>query len=185
MRAKLYGEIVSQATLEQSIDENIRGISLGEVTLDNGQKQLVAAHLAGHVVASMLLDPHQKVSKVTLRDVANKIKEEFVDESLYRSSRDNKQTALEHGKIFANHDHDMPGIESKDEKLKQCKIWLAGHVAETLLLGSCGYGYHADDKQIALNIAKSMTYGNIDLTTLPKKMRDQYFDAAFALLDNV
>ena len=77
----------------------------------------------------------------------------------------------------------MPGIESKDEKLKQCKIWLAGHVAETILLGSCGYGYHATDKQVALNIAKSMTYGAIDLASLPKKMRDQYYDDAFALLN--
>ena len=181
MRAKLYGETVSQKTLEQSIDENIRGISVGEVTLDHEQKQLIAAHLAGHTVASILLDPHQKISKVTLHDVANKIQEELVGIELWR--KDEKQAAVEHGKIFANHDHDMPGIESKDEKLKQCKIWLAGHVAETILLGSCGYGYHATDKQVALNIAKSMTYGAIDLASLPKKMRDQYYDDAFALLN--
>lgn len=181
MRAKLYGEQVSQLTLEQSIDENIRGISLGKVTLDQEQKQLIAAHLAGHTVATMLLDSHQKISKVTLRDVACKIEEEYVGRDLVYKNE--KQAAFEHGKIFASHDRDMSDIESKDEKIKQCKIWLAGHVAERILLGSCGYGYHAHDREVALKIAQLMTHGKIDLTTMPKKMRDQYYEQAFMLLN--
>lgn len=185
LRAKLYNETVSQATLEQSIDENIRGISVSGVTLDQEQKQLVAAHLAGHTVASILLDPHQKISKVTLRDVASKIEEELAVMSLlHKDDKEQKQAAIEHGKIFANHDHDMPGIETRQEKLKQCKICLAGHVAETLLLGSCGYGYHAHDKQVALNIAKTITCGDVDLTSLSDKIRDQYYDSTFELLNS-
>ena len=90
---------------------------------------------------------------------------------------------MEHGKIFANYDHDMPGIEGRDEKLKQCKITLAGHIAEALLLGSCGYGYHPHDKQAALDIAKSIACGNLDLATLPNKIRNQYYDAAFDLMN--
>jgi ATP-dependent Zn protease len=171
LRAKLYNETVSQESLERSIDENIRGISANEVILDAEQKELIATHLAGHTVASILLDPHQKISKVTLRDVANKIEEQWVGMSMV--NKDAKQEAMEHGKIFANYDRDMPGLESKQEKIKQCKIALAGHVAETLLLGSCGYGYHPQDKQLALTIAKSITYGTLDLTTLTDKIRDQ------------
>jgi ATP-dependent Zn protease len=93
-----------------------------------------------------------------------------------------QQDAMEHGKLFANHSHDHD-IESKEEKVNQCKISLAGHVAETILLGSCGYGYHPRDKQDALNIAKSITCGALDLTTLTDKIRDQYFDAAFELMN--
>jgi ATP-dependent Zn protease len=181
LKAKLYNETVSQEALERSIDENIHGISANEVILDAEQKELIATHLAGHTVASILLDPHQKVSKVTLRDVANKIEEQWVGMSMVH--KDAKQEAMEHGKVFANYDHDMPGIESKQEKIKQCKIALAGHVAETLLLGSCGYGYHPHDKQTALTIAKSITCGTLDLTTLTDKIRDQYFDEAFALMN--
>lgn len=181
LKAKLYNETVSQETLERSIDENIRGISANEVILDAEQKELIATHLAGHTVASILLDPHQKVSKVTLRDVANKIEEQWVGMTMV--NKDAKQEALEHGKVFASYDRDMPGIESKQEKIKQCKIALAGHVAETLLLGSCGYGYHPHDKQTALTIAKSITCGTLDLTTLTDKIRDQYFDEAFALMN--
>lgn len=184
LRAKLYNDIVTQATLEQSIDEHIRGISRGQITLDNEQKQLIAAHLAGHAVASFLLNPHQKISKITLHDVASKIEEELAVIHLIRKDeKDTKQAPMEHGKIFANLDHDMPGIETKEEKSKQCKICLAGHIAETLMLGSCGYGYHAHDKQLALNIAKSMTCATVDLTELPHHIRDQYYDAAFALLN--
>ena len=181
LRAKLYNETVNQEALERSVDENIRGISANEVTLDAEQKELIATHLAGHAVASILLDPHQKVSKVTLKDVATKIEEQYVGMTLVH--KDAKQEPMEHGKVFANYDHDMPGIESKQEKIKQCKITLAGHVAETLLLGSCGYGYHPDDKQQALAIAKSITCGNLDLTVLTDKMRDQFYDEAFALMN--
>lgn len=180
LRAKLYNETVDQAAFERSIDENIRNISSNEITLDEEQKNIVAAHLAGHVVANVILDPHQKISKVTLHDVANKIDEQLaVMTVLYK---DAKQDAVEHGKIFANYDRDMFGIEGKEEKIKQCKIALAGYAAEIILLGSCGRGYHPQDEQSALNIAKSIICGNMDLTTLTDNIRDKYFDAAFELM---
>jgi ATP-dependent Zn protease len=180
LKAKLYNEAVTQAALERSIDENIRGISAGKPSLDQEQKRLVAAHLAGHAVASILLNSQEQVSKVTLCDVANKIDEQFVGTTIWNKKM--QQDAMEHGKLFANHSHDHD-IESKEEKVNQCKISLAGHVAETILLGSCGYGYHPRDKQDALNIAKSITCGALDLTTLTDKIRDQYFDAAFELMN--
>lgn len=183
LRAKLYNKVVTQESLEESIDENIRGISRNKVTLNAEQKQLVASHLAGHIVANLLLDPHQKVSKVTLHDVATKIEEELAVMQLWNKDGKTKQAAVEHGKIFAHNDHDLPEIETREEKIKQCKVLLAGYAAEKVLLGSCGFGYHAHDKQIALNMAKAIVSANIDLTGLPDKIRDQYFDEAFALLN--
>jgi ATP-dependent Zn protease len=182
LRAKLYNKVVTQESLEESIDENIRGISRNKVTLNAEQKQLIASHLAGHIVANLVLDPHQKVSKVTLHDVASKIEEELAVMQLWSKDGKTKQAAVEHGKIFAHNDHDFPEIETREEKIKQCKVVLAGYVAEKILLGSCGYGYHAHDKQIALNIAKAIVSANIDLAGLPRKIRDRYFDEAFALL---
>lgn len=183
LRAKLYNKVVTQESLEESIDENIRGISRNKVTLNAEQKQLVASHLAGHIVANLVLNPHQKVSKVTLHDVASKIEEELAVMQLWNKDGKTKQAAVEHGKIFAHNDHDLPEIETREEKIKQCKVILAGYAAEKVLLGSCGYGYHAQDKQIAINIAKAIVSANIDLTGLPDKIRDQYFDEAFALLN--
>ena len=62
-------------------------------------------------------------------------------------------------------------------------MYLAGHIAEEIFLGSCGYSYHEDDKQHALQIAESIVFEGIKVDKLPKKIQNEMYDAAFKLLN--
>lgn len=184
LHAKLYGRLVTQETLEQSIDENVRGISHDVISMSPEQQKIVAAHLAGHVIASMFLEAQTHIAKITLKDVAGNIEESHAWIEIMNKNKDKKQAALEHGKIFLARTCDIGEIESRAEKIKQCKIALAGHVAEKIMLGTCGYSYHAQDKQLALDIAKSLTLEGIDPTSLSEADREKRLHTAHELLNS-
>ncbi len=182
--AKLYGTDITQDAFEQSIDGNVRGISCKGAALTDEQKKLVCAHLAGHTLACMLLNSRMVVSKVTIRDVASKIEEEHAWLQLVRKDeRGMPRESVEHGRVFMTHGHDTPGIESRDERIKQCKICLSGYAAESIVLGSCGYGYHPGDRQEAFTIARAIASGGLDLSSAPNNVCEKYYSAAFGVVE--
>ena len=182
-KAKIKGEALNQACLEESLNTEIRNIMYqSNKELPEHEKQLLAIHQAGHALATMLLESHQKIALVTILPILSKLKEEMVWDGYYKDEEE-KQQPIEYGKIFTYHDHDTLNAHDEEEKIKLCKISLAGHVAEKLLLRSCGYSYHLEDKQRALQIAKSIVMKGIKIDKLPEKMQNKLFEDAFALLD--
>lgn len=186
LHAKLYGKLITQDTFEQSIDENIRGITRNPITMSTEQQKIVAAHLAGHTIANMILDSQTRIAKITLKDIASTIEETHAWMDIINKNKDGKQAKqapIEHGKIFLSRSCDITEIESAAEKIKQCKIALAGHAAEKLMLGGCGYSYHPHDKQVALDILKSLEFAGIDPAGLSKEDREKRMKHATELLD--
>lgn len=180
-RAKLRGETLTQAHLEESLDREIRNIMLNnEKELPAQEKTLLSVHQAGHALATILLDGKQKLAKVTIRPYQAQIREEAVWEQYYQSEEE-KQKKIVYGKTFTYHEHDTVNFDSHDEKIKKCKMQLAGHAAEKIVLGSCGYSYHADDSQRAFEIAKSIAFGGIDINAFPDEIKAKYLEKALAL----
>lgn len=186
-KAKIDHKPVSQQTLEESIDEIIREISDNKVRLTEEQKNIAAANLAGAALINLLLECKAYASKVTLCDVTAKIDEEIAFFKHYRKDAEgkdaDKQEPIEHGKLFVNHDYDVKGIETREELIKQCKVALAGHIAEELVIGSCGYTYHKADGQMAWAIAKSLVFKGLNENALSKKKRNQLIEDAEALVE--
>ena len=181
-KSKNKGKVLSQQHLEESLNEHIRGILVENKDFPEQETQLLAAHQAGHALATMLLNSSEKCAMVTIQPVIVKLKEESAWDQYYQKD-EQKQKPIEHGKMFTYHEQDTLYINSKDEKYKLCQIKLAGHVAEQLLLGSCGYSYHKEDKQQALEIAKSIAFEGINTDQLPKHIKNVFFDKAFAILN--
>lgn len=181
-KAKIHGMVLSQSMIEESLDSEIRNIIVNDYKkLPDAEKRILAIHQAGHALATILLPTGQKLAKVTIRPLTSKLKEENVWDQYYKAEEE-KQKPTEYGKIFTFHDHDTINIMSREHKMNLCKMHLAGHIAEEVLLGSCGYSYHIDDNQKALDIAKSIAFAGIKVDTLPKKKQTELFDKAFALL---
>lgn len=187
-KAKIDHLPVSQATLEQSIDEIVREISRNAVSLTEEQKNIAAANLAGAAITNLLLGCKAYASKVTLCDVAAHIEEEIAILKHYRKDVNGKdaekQEPIEHGKLFVNHDYDVKGIETREDLIKQCKVALAGHIAEELVVGSCGYTYHKADRQMALAIAKSLVFKGLNEDSLSKKKRNELLEKADDLVEH-
>lgn len=181
LHVKLNDMPLSQTLLEKSLDENLRGISPNIHDIPEHQKRLLAAHQAGHALANILLEPHTKFAKVTIKKVKAPIREQYVGTDLFLDENQ-KPKNVEFGKMFVFHDQDELKIYDREEKIKQCQIHLAGHIAEQIILGECGYDYHHEDSQKARTIAESIASEGLDINTLPKHMQRQVFDQAYALL---
>lgn len=175
---------ISQNSVEHSLEQLVYGISCEPCKIDAQQKRRIATHLAGEIVATQLLDPTILIAKATLRNVRAKIEEQLVYVQFLENAKQ-KNPPLEYGRVFFCHDHDVLPINSTDEQIIQCKIHRAGHVAETLILGSSS-NYHADDKQNdrqqAYEFALSAAGEGLDVSKLPSASQNQFFDKAYKLV---
>lgn len=178
--AKKAGEPLSPEHLQSGLDSAIRHIVESGKELPAHEKELLAIHQAGHVVMAMLSGSKEEVSKVTIKPYQPKLYEETpwdilgVDEKL-------KQPKITYGRIFTYSNHDTAHFDSRDEKITCCKIQLAGHAAEKILLGSCGYSYHPEDSQRAFNFAKSIAFEGIAVHLLTEDLKSRYQKKALAL----
>ena len=172
------GETLNELHLEQAFDEETRLILFEDPRLPQDEKHLIAVHQAGHALATMLLEKgSQRVAKVTICPVNIKPKEEPTWMK-YMQEKDKPQETVEHGKVFTAPKNGKGTYNSHEELIIQCKIDLAGHVAEKLLLGSTGYTYHRHDNQKALAMAKYIMFKGMKETELPKaqcaKLQEAY-----------
>jgi len=175
---------VSQKSLEQNLENFVYGISSEPCKIDEKQKRRIATHLAGEILAVTLLDPNLMIAKATIRNVRPKIEEQLVYLQ-YLENGKQKISSLEYGKVFYCHDHDVLPINSKDDDIIQCKIHRAGHIAETLILGSSS-SYHANDKQNdkqrAYEFALAAVGEGLDISKLPSAAQNKFFDEGYNIV---
>lgn len=178
--AKIDRIPVSQRSLEQSLERFVYGISPEPCKIDAKQKRRIATHLAGEIVATQLLDSNLQIAKATIKNVRAKIEEQLVYLQ-YLEPAKQKNPPLEYGKVFYCHDHDVLPLNSQEEQITECKIYRAGHMAETLILGSSS-SYHVNDKQRAYEFALAAAGEGFDVSKLPSAAQNQFFDQAYKLV---
>ncbi len=187
LKARIHNEMLTQRHLEETLNETIRNVieeNFKEIPLH--EKELLSIHFAGHALALMLLDIHTKFASVTIKPVMMQIKEEFMGAHLWQDGNgddDDKQKRIGYGEIFTHHNHDTINIMSKAEKLDLCKYYLAGIAAEEVILGSCSFSCHTQDKEKALTLIKSLVFEGHDIKKLPEHIQNQLYDKAFELLN--
>lgn len=181
-KAKELNMALNQRLLEVSFDEQIRGIlPLDEKDLSSKEMSIIACHQAGTALAYTLLDNESQVGKVTMAPISLKAKEEHVW-AQYWNKEDNKQKHIAHGKVFTYKEHDSLNLDTKEEKLLHCRIIQAGNLAQQILLGTSSTNYHAEDKKIALEIAKSVVFDGLKPDQLPKDIMTQKMSQAYELM---
>jgi ATP-dependent Zn protease len=63
-------------------------------------------------------------------------------------------------------------------------MYLAGFIAEEIMLGSCSYSCHAEtDQRNAMELAKSIAFEGYDSKTLPKHIQHEKYNQALALIE--
>ena len=98
------------------------------------------------------------------------------------NQKDKDARITQYGQLFTYHDQDTLSLTDETEKLRQCTAELAGHIAEKLLLGSCGYSYHPDDSQKAYALVKAIAFRGLKESDLSEAEADRRKDDALALL---
>jgi len=172
---------LTQQDLEKAFDEVIWRIVQKKSLLPENQKEVLAAHLAGHTIASVLLPTYERLAQVTIKEVLKKIQEEPL--YLKYENQNIKESPTEHGKLLTYNKYNHLDSPSREELLAECKVCLAGHIAELLLLGSASGTYHHHDKPQALAIARFIQLGGLDKDSLPKEIYNEKLKKAYETLE--
>lgn len=181
-KAKIEGSAVKQHHIEIAFDEEIRQVLVKDIQLPEHQQHLIALHLAGHTLATQLLNGQKQVSKVTIRPVKLRIQEEPLWARFEKKKE--KIDPIVYGKVFTFSKDQEFSMPTGDDMIKECKIMLAGHAAEKIALGQeSGCGYHRDDYKEALSIAKYIVFKGMDPSELPKSVRQDLEEKAYELMN--
>ncbi len=145
--------------------------------------KVLAAHFAGQALLLAQSTNDITIAKVTIKQVMTELKEEVMGMHLVDKHK-KEQERFEYGRIFINHKNDSINMNTPTEKLALCKMYLAGFIAEEILLGACSYSCHAnDDTANALSIAQSIAFEGLDMNTMPKRIQQEKYANALAILE--
>lgn len=179
-KTKIQGVPLGQEHLEDALDSEIRNVINKDMRISEQEQELIAAHQAGHACVRELLKTRRELAAVTIKPFVTDLENEHVMAQYYQEKE--KQDVVEYGKTFTRCNFDFLGVDSREEKIIESKILLAGMIAERIVLGSCGHSYNANNKQEALNIVKSLVFEGLHIKTMPKAIQVKYFQQALDLL---
>ena len=180
IRTDLKGEAISQEHLEWALDTQLRKIidlDTKQVTID--EKRAIAAHFAGEVLSHSLLKLHEKIAKVTIRQVVVKPKEEATSDALKADHK--KQTNVEQGGLFTYLEHDTYDIKTANELEKKAKTYLAARIAERIITNTSSTVL-GSKKNEAFKLIKTIIADGIDLKSVSKEGQNKISDETLAKL---
>lgn len=184
-KAKERGVTLSQEILEESLDEEIRSIiKTTDKELSDKELAIIASHQTGTALMHYLLNTDDQVSKITIQPINVKLKEESPWAQYYKTE-EQKQKPIIYGKVFTYKEQDTLKLDTKEEKIEQCKVLLAGTIAQEVLLGTSSASYHSEDKKIAFEIIKSIVFDGLRPDQLPKEVKNQKLNEVYALLNTI
>lgn len=171
-----------QEDIEFILDNLLRKIiNVSNVAISEREKNIIAAHFSGHTVALKLFPSATKTSRVTIKPVMSKIREEFMGIHLFKDEKEANQKRVEHGGIFTSNSS-TTDMFTREEQINLCKFYLAGVTAEEVLLGSSGHKCHVQDKNEAFEIAMHLVTEGLALKLMPEELKTAYFKKAELLL---
>lgn len=169
---------INQKHIEDRIKKIIFRIE-DDLILNDFEKKHLSASKAGSALMYLLLDPREKLEIATIKGRWKKIKEMRYWDPEAKKRSDNTKKNIKYGGIFTYNPNEELNIIDNDEKIKQCKIKMAGYLAEEVLLKSRSTKInnqqqpHKNNKLKALELIKSMHYDNCEEDFMPKKLKEE------------
>jgi len=183
MFAKFSGSSVTQEHFEKALDSEVKKMIPHGYSVPEEKEKVIAVHQTGKALMNILLEPQRKLSKVTVLPITQDLQEEHVTQQYNIAGLQSKdQRAIRYGGIFSYNWSDSLNLESQDELKKQCKILLAGNIAQTVygLPSPC---YDTIDKQEAFKLAKQIVFEGLDQKEVAKAIREEKLTHAYRLIE--
>jgi len=182
-RAWLHGESLTQALLENSIDTEIHHIITAErKDLPEHETRIIATHFAGRALATLHLETHTQLDKVTIHPRMNDLKEEGVWTNYDKKEERDHQQRIEYGFISNKQSHDSINVKKETTIINEATALIAGFAAEELLLGSCGFSCHSNSRDRAFKLIEQLVFGGLNPDILPKAVKQELKLKAYNIL---
>ena len=182
-RTWLYKKTLTQELLEESIDTEIHNImTFDRKDLPEKENRIIATHFAGRAIASMFLETHEQLDKVTIHARKTNVKDELVWDTITKKDEQEQQVKIEYGALITKQSHDSINMKNETVIINEATVLVAGFAAEELLLGPCGFTCHGQDRERAFQLIKKLVFGGINPASLPKATREKLMLKAHDIL---
>ncbi len=183
--AKANNVGVKQEHFEHALDTEAKNIVFTGEELPQSKQHIIATHNAGKALVSYLLKPTKKLCKVTTLPCIQEIQEEHVTQGYSERSpifKQKDQSIVRYGNIFSYSPEDTLDMDVHEELIKQCKILIAGNIAQKVS-DLKEHSFDKKDKEEALAIARKISFEGLELLQgLPKETTEKLLLQAFNLL---
>ncbi len=172
-----YNTIVAQVHAVEAVDTVVRKILREGFDVPVEKQKLLAAHFGAQAMTSVLLNPNKQLSTATILKISEAVQEEPVNQKFHNNTNNaNKKAEFKLGAggnhlggIFSYSQVEAYNLTSQDERIKECKVILAGTVAQKVLgLPEIVY---TEDEQQALMIANEIVFKGLNPQQLPESIR--------------
>ena len=182
-RAWLYKKSLTQELLEESIDTEIHNVMLFDrKELPEKETRIIATHFAGRAIATMLLETHEELDKVTIHARKTNVKDELAWDTISKKDDQDHQIKIEYGALMTKQPHDSINVKNEAVIINEATALIAGFAAEELLLGPCGFTCHGHNRERAFQLIRKLVFGGINPDSLPKATREELMLKAHNLL---
>ncbi len=180
--AWMNAQPLTQELIEQSIDTEMHHIIMkNRKNLPENELRLLASHFAGRALATMLLDTHTQLDKVTIHARMSDIVEQGVWVGYDKKDETNTQQKIEYGALITKQTDDTINMQKREHVINEVKALLAGFAAEELLLGSCGFTCHSANQERAHKLLEQLVFGGLNPANLAPKIKDQKLEQVYDL----
>ncbi len=180
--AKNKAEIPSQKHANEALDIVVRKVIADADEIPQEKRQVIAARYGAKALASVTLSPEKKFTGVSIMKMTEKIKEKHVLQHYEAVADADEKTGVRFGGIFSYHSIDTYHLISNAERIKECKIAIAGTVGQKVL--GLDYIAYGEDETEALTIARRIIFNGCDEKLLPRKIREQKLEQAYLLVEH-
>jgi|GEM_PF-3160506 len=191
MDARLKNEVFTYKHLDQALYSSFYKIVLNnpDMKVPAEELKLLSIHFAGKALIASMADSLVNLGLVTtlpyLRPIELKAMQK-VDIGAKDKDDNDGNKEIERfvwGNIFTYIDGDSIGCKSQKELINQAKLYLAGVVAEELILGSASFSCHPEDVEKAVAIAMQLTCNGVNIQKMPKPEYASRYASALALIE--
>lgn len=169
----LHKKSLTQKLLEESVDTEVHNImTFDRKDLPENEARIIATHFAGRALATMLLETHEQLDKITIHARKTNVKDESAWETISKKDEQEHQVKIEYGALLTKQPHDSINVKNEAIIINEAITLIAGFAAEELLLGSCGFTCHSQNRDRAFQLIKGLAFGGINPDSLPKSVRE-------------
>ncbi len=176
---------VRQEHFEQALDTEAKNIVFTGEELPQSKQIIIATHNAGKALVSYLLQPTKKLCKVTTLPCTQEIQEEHITQAYSEKSpifKQKEQNIVRYGNIFSYSPEDTLDMDVQEELIKQCKILVAGNIAQKVS-DLKEHAFDKKDKEEAYALARKITFEGLEaLHGISEKATEKLLTQALELL---
>jgi ATP-dependent Zn protease len=172
---------VDQQDFQNALDQNVHHIANNcqALILTEQEIKIIAAHQAGHALATHLIQPTERISMITTEPINQPVPEQPAqNHSLY-------QPTVQHGITLTYPIAPRSQFHNQAQLTQLAQLALAGHIAQVILLDSCSYAYNKSSQERALELAMQITLAGLNINSLSKQNLAVKKDEAIALIEQL